>query len=212
MAASPAPDRPPIRIEPLSPAVGLWVDGPDLHQLDAGLKAMIEDLWQLGGALLFRHQRSPEDAARVLASVLAKGPVAVDGGTAEDTSFGGDWAMPGSHSSVPPNALIFCAGASDTPLAMAGMEAAADALQMAEPDLMAQVAGVWVAHTPGGPEHPLLHRHPLSGEVCFYAPPPGETAFPGSAQLLAYLEQPVMFISCVSAGGIVWLYSGVTTR
>ena len=68
-----------IRVVPLSPGVGLWVDGVDLHRLTPAIRDMIEDLWQLGGALLFREQDQPEAAAAALASVLGKVPVSLEG-------------------------------------------------------------------------------------------------------------------------------------
>lgn len=182
----------PIRIEPMSPAVGLWVGGVDLLALDGGLAAMIADMWQLGGALLFRGQDDPALAAAKLAAVLAKGPVA--GGDAdasgERVRIGGAWAMPGGNLALPPKALVLGGEAAAAPLAMAGMEAAADALRMEDPGFLAEIASARAAHAGGGPVHPVLHRHPLSGEPCLYPPPAALAHFPGGDRLLAHAERP----------------------
>lgn len=178
-----------IRVEPLSPAVGLWISGVDLLRLDAGSAAMICDLWQLGGALLFRAQSLPEEAARKLAAVLGKGPAPERDASAGLASVTGAWAMPGSAEAVPPKALVLAADSAAPSLMLAGMEAAADAMRMEDPEFLAQIAGARAPHVAGGPEHPVLHRHPLSGEVCLYPPPLVQAGFPDAAALADYAVQ-----------------------
>ena len=192
MTAGPATEPQAIRVEPLSPAVGLWIGGVDLLRLDAGGAAMIEDLWQLGGALLFREHLPAEDAALKLAAVLAKGPVgggAPADATADRAPVAGDWSMPGAQAALPPKALVFAADEALPGLLLAGMEAAADAMHMEDPDFLAQIAGARAPHGEGGPPHPVLHRHPQTGEACFYPPPPQLASFPGAAALGEYAAQ-----------------------
>jgi hypothetical protein len=189
MAVGSPAETPAIRVEPLSPAVGLWIDGIDLLRLDSGAAAMIEDLWQLGGALLFRAQSLPAEAAGKLAAVLGKGPVPESGEGDRTATVTGAWAMPGSALAVPPKALVFAAADAAPGLMLAGMEAAADAMRMEDPDFLSQIAGARAPHVTGGPVHPVLHRHPLSGEVCFYPPPPAQAGFPGAAALADYVGQ-----------------------
>ncbi len=191
-----------IRIEPLSPAVGLWVDGVDLLRLDPGTAAMIKDLWQLGATLLFRDQPMPGEAAGRLASVLAKAPMEVAAADDEPAvHITGDWSMPGAARTIPPTALVFAASGAlpdrELPdrglpaLELAGMEAAADALRMEDPAFFSQMARARAAHVEGGPEHPVLYGHPLSGAECFYPPPPSATAaFAGMERLLDYVARP----------------------
>lgn len=196
MAASPSgattSGASPIRIEPMSPAVGLWAGGVDLLALDSGLAAMIADMWQLGGALLFRGQDDPAMAAAKLAAVLAKGPVGgMDAGDlADGVRIAADWTMPGADLALPPKALVLGGEAIPAPLAMAGMEAAADALRMEDPGFLAEIANTRAAHANGGPLHPVMHRHPLSGEACLYPPPAALARFPGADRLLAHAERP----------------------
>ena len=199
MAAGLSADQPPsgaakaIRIEPLSPAVGLWVDGVDLHRLDGGSAAMIQDLWQLGGALLFRAQENPETAAVNLATVLAHGPVALtEGARAGDEIAGTHWQMPGGWLAVPHKALVFgpASGSAGLPeLLMAGMEAAADTMRMEAPELLAGFIGLRCAHAPGGTGHPLVLRHPQSGEACLYPPPENGPPFLGAERLMTHASQ-----------------------
>lgn len=189
MAADAPAETPAIRVEPLSPAVGLWIDGVDLLRLDAGAAAMIEDLWQLGGALLFRAQSLPAEAGRKLAAVLGKGPVPESDAASGPATVTGAWSMPGSALAVPPHALVYAADDAAPGLMLAGMEAAADAMRMEDPDFLAQIAGARAPHCAGGPAHPVLHRHPLSGEVCLYPPPLTEAGFPGADALAEYVVQ-----------------------
>lgn len=183
-----------IRIEPLSPAVGLRVDGIDLHRLDGNTAAMIQDLWQLGGALLFQVQSNPETAAHSLAAVLAHGPVGLtEGARASDEIAGTHWQMPGAWLAVPRKALVFgpSAGSPGLPeLVMAGMEAAADTLRMEDPEFLAGLIGQRYAHVPGGAEHPLVLWHPQSGEACLYPPPEGAGGLAAAERLLAHVSQP----------------------
>ena len=44
-----------VFVEPLAPAVGLEVRGVTPDALDDEHTAMLRDLWQVGGALLFRN-------------------------------------------------------------------------------------------------------------------------------------------------------------
>jgi len=131
---------------------------------------MIEDLWQLGGALLFREQDQPEAAAAALASVLGKVPVSLEG--AGEIGVSEEWQMLGAGRAWPPQALALAADQACAPLTLAGMEAAAEALRLEDPDLFGQLAEETAPHTAEGPQHYLIHRHPLSAEPCLY-PPPG---------------------------------------
>jgi alpha-ketoglutarate-dependent taurine dioxygenase len=158
-----------IIVEPLSAGVGLHVGGVNLHALSDGAMDLIKDLWQVGGALLFRQQADPSAAALKLASALAGGPGSL--APQSDWEIGEHWSMLGAYAGLPPNAVVLSAGPALPPLGLAGMEAAADALRMENPSLFAKLASVYRAHVEGGPPHPLIHRHALSGESCLYPPP-----------------------------------------
>ena len=183
-----------IRVEPLSPAVGLLIEGVDLQRLNSGAAAMIQDLWQLGGALLFRAQTTPEAAAQRLATVLANGPFTHTDASAHAAAaiIGTHWKMPGAEHAIPPKALVFAPalGSPSPPaLMLAGMEAAADTLRMEDPEFLATLSGLHCAHTPDGAEHPLVLHHPQSGEACLYPPPVGGQGFADAERLMDHVAQ-----------------------
>ncbi len=191
-AAAGVPDGEAISVEPLSPPIGLRISGIDLHHLDAGAVAMIQDLWQLGGALLFRGQTLPESAMIGLAAALASGPFAPDDGLPDARDLlNTEWQMPGAVQEIPPKALVFAATGAPglPPLQMAGMEAAADALRMEDTGLLGALAGRRAAHAAGGAGHPLIVLHAQSGEACLYPPPDGMGGFAEAARLAEHAGQ-----------------------
>ncbi|MGZ0190508.1 MAG: hypothetical protein ACKVH0_21340, partial [Alphaproteobacteria bacterium] len=94
MAIADNTPQPAIMVEPLSPAVGLMIDGVDLLALTDQSTDMIQDLWQVGAALLFRRQQQPQEAARRLALALGTGAILAD--ILPLTAIRDDWVMLGA--------------------------------------------------------------------------------------------------------------------
>lgn len=160
-----------ILVEPVSPAVGLEVRGVDLDAPDTDeVAAMLRDLWQVGGALLFRGCADPAHSAALLGRALAGNTlIAVSGAVPGGT----EWSMVGAESSDPPPLACVVATASGDlpPLWLAGMEAAADALRLTHPETLADADGLHFAHSLDGPMLPVVQQHPLSGATVLYPPP-----------------------------------------
>ncbi|MCB9929992.1 MAG: hypothetical protein H6844_11345 [Alphaproteobacteria bacterium] len=159
-----------ILVEPLSPAVGLEVRGVDLDTLSDELAAMVRDLWQVGGALLFRGCADPARCAAALGRAIAgKTLIAVSAsipGSAE-------WSMVGADgtASLPLACVVGTGDAALPPLWLAGMEAAADSLRMTAPETLKDAEGLHFAHSLDGPMRPVLLEHPLTGATVLYPPP-----------------------------------------
>lgn len=159
-----------IHVEPLSPAVGLEVRGASPDAPSDEVAAMIRDLWQVAGALLFRGCDDPAKSAAALGRAIAgKALVAVSAhvpGTA-------DWSMVGAEGmETLPLACIVGTDTGDLPdLWLAGMEAAADSLRMTSPDTLTDAESLHFAHSLDGPMLPVLQKHPLSGAWVLYPPP-----------------------------------------
>jgi hypothetical protein len=170
--------QPAIMVEPLSPAVGLMIDGVDLLALTDQSTDMIQDLWQVGAALLFRRQQQPQEAARRLALALGTGAILAD--ILPLTAIRDDWVMLGADQPLPPAVAVLAESGGQPSLLpghcypslwLAGMEAAADALRMADPEFLAGLNLSRGMHAAAGPAQPLVHRHAMTGEACLYPPP-----------------------------------------
>ena len=189
-----------ILVEPLAPAVGLAVSGVALDVSgpdglgSGGLSdehaAMLRDLWQVGGAFLFRGSPNPARAAAALGRVLAGDALiavsaSVPGGT--------EWAMVGAEAPAP-HPLVCVVATEDgalPPLWLAGMEAAADALRLTNADTLMEAEGLHFAHSLDGPMLPVLQRHPQSGATILF-PPPRRAAGkdPQALTLVRLAEEP----------------------
>ena len=178
-----------ILVEPLAPAVGLSVRGVDLTALTDDLTAMLQDLWQLGGALLFRGCEDPRLAVASLCQALVPDTPLTETSTPPG---GTGWAMVGADASTAPP-VVCAAGSADTlpALWLAGMEAAADALHLTGVEALSEAVGKRFAHRVGGPLHPALVRHAVSGAGVLYPPPRALAEHDGPANaLVRHAEQP----------------------
>ncbi len=188
MKAVPADEA--IVVEPLSPAVGLEVRGASLDAPSDELSAMVSDLWQVGGALLFRNCADPTRGAAALGRAIAGNTLitvsaAVPGGT--------DWMMVGADTSDPPPlACIVGTETGNLPaLWLAGMEAAADAMRLTGADTLAEAQGLHFAHSLDGPMLPIVQKHPVSGATAFYPPPRRAAATdPVALAIVRMAEEP----------------------
>ncbi len=159
-----------ILVEPLSPAVGLEIRGVVPDDLTDEQIAMLRDLWQVGGALLFRGCERPARGGATLARILAGDTLitvsaSVPGGT--------EWGMVGAD--APGSLPLVCVVATRTldlpALNLAGMEAAADSLRLVDSNLLAEAQALHFAHSLDGPMLAVLQQHPISGATVLYPPP-----------------------------------------
>lgn len=87
-----------VFVEPLAPAVGLEVRGVTPDALDDEHTAMLRDLWQVGGALLFRNCERPARCAALLGRVLGGDILTTVSATIPGSA---EWAMVGADSTSP---------------------------------------------------------------------------------------------------------------
>ena len=213
MAQSAVKQADAIVIQPLHPALGLEIKGLDLLELDEAGCDIINDMWQLGGALLFRNQSAPAQAAKNLAEALATG-LGLDPVEAA-AALDPDWHMMGAAEETPPVGAVYrCEAAAPAlpDLELSSMEAVADALRMADPEYLAEIGPIAEPHVAGGPRHPALHRHWESGEVCAYPPPSGRSPKTGSARLRDKAEALEMVYRHEWAGGDVLAFDTRAVR
>lgn len=188
MRAVPADEA--IVVEPLSPAVGLEVRGVSLDAPSDELAAMVRDLWQVGGALLFRNCTDTTRGAAALGQAIGGNSLITVSATVPG---GADWAMVGADTSHPlPLACIVGTESGNLPaLWLAGMEAAADAMRLTGSDTLAEAQGLHFAHSPEGPMLPVLQKHPVSGATVLYpAPRRAAATDPVALAVVRIAEEP----------------------
>jgi hypothetical protein len=170
-----------VLVEPLAPAVGLEVRGVTPDALNDEQTAMLRDLWQIGGALLFRNCERPGRCAALLGRVLGGDILTTVSATIPGST---EWAMVGADASAPlPLACVIATDSGDLPaLSLAGMEAAIDSLRLTGSDMLSEAEHLHFAHSLDGPMLPVLLHHPLSGVTVLY-PPPRRAAGKDSAAL-----------------------------